>query len=1049
MPIYDQRFSDDFGQEQESFYTSIEESIEKQKQRYNTDHLPKLHSSDEEGEVFFHRVVGGILYIFGKDHNTASEILAYYESILAELSENIETPHQFVFVPEFADMQMYVYNPTEQTLTLKDPAQEQSAETGASAKISSETLQEAAPETPANTGENTKAREYYDVETGIKVDFSGEIPVFTKGEDGGEPLDSREVYALIRARKEADDPRFAQHFPLRTTTDQDSKDHTKKILFKIPQPKRTRFTVFEYVIYTGLNVDFSGDKPVFSAGTHPVSSSDAYTHIAQKLREQNPQYLSYFNKVQYQDEEDRQKITFFIKTPSGQLREIEYVFPSRKPPESPHQKYLGQVASIEAEVSAAEGIRLHSTPSPQDPDYQLGQGVGKNTYAQGIKLIIIGYGNADHSGWVLVEIKGENGNTQTGWIEGRYVQEHLPDAQAIFTRRKHEVQKGETLEKILMQEYGGTYNLEVGNDLRTIAEAFANLNQDNPGVYYTKDGGSWRDFFDPAMADARRVYQAIRIKADHTIRLPSLQYINDLKKSGKLSQRSNLHNLAIEWGKGSIGFLKGFNYGLLKGAYDTVAGVVKLIYQLITGELYAMFKKLLSMSWEEIKQLFGALWSDFKKKWNHPNPHDRWFFRGEVLGQVAFEIALAVLTAGGGLAKNLAKVEKLVPILNKFNGMKKAIATATKTQADELIGKIRQAAAKRKNEIVRLSSKEIQVLRKEAVDQLLKHGGRVYSNPFFDPDYLRKLIPVMYYSSLEGAKTFGEFVAKANDEVRQLLTKAKDHWDEAEKWFNYVKKQADANTGHHKATSEALNTLWKRYEMAAQKVLSQTPKLTNAGLTAADVVKLGKLIMGNVGAKRIMGKHKLMDWIKELEKLKLKPDELKRVIEGLKSNDSQTLMGELFRLRVCQQQGWKNVDKLELGVGKTTKYFDNTSNTWKSGYERYIDIVKVGNKYIEVKYYGNLLQKEVGEVNKFLTQIQKDLKVLKNEPFHYHFAQTKGIPNQQALHQQIKQVLTDGAYRNKTSKGVEIWKNSLNKQNKPYHSVDEFITDKFKLIKLD
>lgn len=194
------------------------------------------------------------------------------------------------------------------------------------------------------------------------------------------------------------------------------------------------------------------------------------------------------------------------------------------------------------------------------------------------------------------------------------------------------------------------------------------------------------------MKPARDLYQTIRIKKDHTVRLPSVQYINDLKKAGKLSQRSDIHNLAIEFGKGSTGLLLGFNFGLLKGAYDTVTGLVKLIYQLFTGELYAMFKKLLSMSWEEVTQLFGGLFDSFEKKWNHPNPYDRWFFRGEVLGQIVFEIALAVLSAGGGLVKNLSRIEKLVPIINKFQSLKKVVITAAKSK----LGKAEQAILEKK-----------------------------------------------------------------------------------------------------------------------------------------------------------------------------------------------------------------------------------------------------------------------------------------------------------------------------------------------------------------
>ncbi|WP_299455329.1 SH3 domain-containing protein [uncultured Microscilla sp.] len=364
------------------------------------------------------------------------------------------------------------------------------------------------------------------------------------------------------------------------------------------------------------------------------------------------------------------------------------MFPSKQPKADPNNEYIGSVALLDALVNAQEGIRLHSTPDTQDSDYQLKQGIASKVYPQGTKVTIIGYGNEEHEGWALIQIVEDNGKTQTGWIEARYLKQNIPDPQAIFTKRKHEVKKGETLEKLLMQEYGATYDLKVGDDLRTIAEAFANLNKDNPGVYYTGEGGSWwRDLLDPSMKPARDLYQTIRIKKDHTVRLPSTEYINDLKKAGKLSQRSDIHNLAIEFGKGSTGFLLGFNFGLLKGAYDTVTGLVKLIYQLFTGELYAMFKQLFSMSWDDVQKLFGKILGDFEKKWNAPNPYDKWFFRGQVLGQIVFEIALAILSAGGGLVKNLARIEKLVPIINKFQSLKKVVITAAKSK----LGKAEQA----------------------------------------------------------------------------------------------------------------------------------------------------------------------------------------------------------------------------------------------------------------------------------------------------------------------------------------------------------------------
>ncbi|EAY25213.1 SH3 domain-containing protein, partial [Microscilla marina] len=663
-------------QEQNSRFRTrtIAEELELKKQRYDTSHLPQIDqlgqlvTDDESLQELSHFIHLDTLYILGEFDIAQEALKRYYESIRPELPPKVQAKNSFVFAPAMVNQQKYIYDPEKGTITLEQPPTEQAAEGG-----------HRVPEMPQGGKEGKEnektAKVYYDTETGITADFSGKKPRFTKGDKGDEPIDAKEIFTLIKRRKEAEDPRFTENFPLRTTT-----SGGEPITFEIPHPKRTHYTEFEYLIYTGVSADFSGEQPVFSAGTHPLSTSDVYAHIQQKIKEGDPRYVSYFNKTQYTDDEHRQKINFVIQNPAG-TRVIEYVFPSQQPKADPNNEYIGSVALLDALVNAKEGIRLHSTPDTQDNDYQLKQGIASKVYPQGTQVTIIGYGNEEHEGWALIQIVEDSGKTQTGWIEARYLKQNIPDPQAIFTKRKHEVKKGETLEKLLIQEYGATYDLKVGDDLRTIAEAFANLNKDNPGVYYTGEGGSWwRDLLDPSMKPARDLYQTIRIKQDHTVRLPSTEYIDDLKKAGKLSQRSDIHNLAIEFGKGSTGFLLGFNFGLLKGAYDTVTGLVKLIYQLFTGELYAMFKQLFSMSWDDVQKLFGKILGDFEKKWNAPNPYDKWFFRGQVLGQIVFEIALAILSAGGGLVKNLSRIEKLVPIINKFQSLKKVVITAAKSK---------------------------------------------------------------------------------------------------------------------------------------------------------------------------------------------------------------------------------------------------------------------------------------------------------------------------------------------------------------------------------
>ncbi|EAY28340.1 SH3 domain-containing protein [Microscilla marina] len=850
-------------QEQNSGFRvrTIAEELELKKQRYDTSHLPQIDqlgqlvTDDESLQELSHFIHLDTLYILGEFDIAQEALKRYYESIRPELPPKVQAKNSFVFAPAMVNQQKYIYDPEKGTITLEQPPTEQAAEGG-----------HRVPEMPQGGKEGKEnektAKVYYDTETGITADFSGKKPRFTKGDKGDEPIDAKEIFILIKRRKEAEDPRFTENFPLRTTT-----SGGEPITFEIPHPKRTHYTEFEYLIYTGVSADFSGEQPVFSAGTHPLSTSDVYAHIQQKIKEGDPRYVSYFNKTQYTDDEHRQKINFVIQNPAG-TRVIEYVFPSQQPKADPNNEYIGSVALLDALVTAKEGIRLHSTPDTQDNDYQLKQGIASKVYPQGTKVTIIGYGNEEHEGWALIQIVDDSGKTQTGWIEARYLKQNIPDPQAIFTKRKHEVKKGETLEKLLIQEYGATYDLKVGDDLRTIAEAFANLNKDNPGVYYTGEGGSWwRDLLDPSMKPARDLYQTIRIKKDHTVRLPSTEYINDLKKAGKLSQRSDIHNLAIEFGKGSTGFLIGFNYGLLKGAYDTVTGLVKLIYQLFTGELYAMFKQLFSMSWDDVQKLFGKILGDFEKKWNAPNPYDRWFFRGQVLGQIVFEIALAIVSAGGGIVKNLARIEKLVPIINKFQSLKKVIATATKTKVDDVLDKVKKAAKNRSDEITKLSKADISSLRKKATQDLLKLSQRMYSNPFFDWEYLSAFSKTAYYHILEGVKSFEEFVRKLSDDLAKQLGDA-DKLKTAEELFNKIQQNKGLDEAaifkilkSHQVSKMGVQLLNKLDDIPALGKFLSTKKLDDI---VDDLVKLGWEPMRKEGSfiKQVGKKRFILVWNK-------------------------------------------------------------------------------------------------------------------------------------------------------------------------------------------
>ena len=377
---------------------------------------------------------------------------------------------------------------------------------------------------------------------------------------------------------------------------------------------------------------------------------------------------------------------------------------------------VNQYASIPfystAEVTPELGIRLHTTPSPQDPDYVSKTGRASDHLVQprGSKVTITGIGVEPHKGWAKVMIK----TGETGWIEARFLSSSIPLPKAnksakedtkpkkdSLTKELHHIEAGDTLEG-LIKNYYKDYNYQTGNDRRTIAHAFYILNEDSPGVRLTGDYES--SFFKDAVLDrgfagSREIYGRIQLFQGYWVRFPTTAYINMQRSMGAVSTRADWKNQAIAIGRGIQGFYEGVHIGFLQAGVDMVVDLWDLVKDIFTGaifekgyDLVMQFIDLYEQEgiagiWRVVSGFFKGIYKSFVDSWNNPNPRERWKFIGKIVGMILFEIALAFLTAGAGTAAKwsarIAKAMKKFPALTKIvnagsKGLQKVKGTAGK-----------------------------------------------------------------------------------------------------------------------------------------------------------------------------------------------------------------------------------------------------------------------------------------------------------------------------------------------------------------------------------
>ncbi|TDE95085.1 SH3 domain-containing protein [Occultella glacieicola] len=273
-----------------------------------------------------------------------------------------------------------------------------------------------------------------------------------------------------------------------------------------------------------------------------------------------------------------------------------------------------------------------------------------------------------------------------GWINKDFLALDPPDSQA----RIHHITE-DNLTTILKNEYvdRGLWKLETGNDYTTLAAAVVVANSGRKGVFVDwdaaekyKEENPLKAWLDPWMIDNFAIYHGSIVLTGHNIWLPSTAYVRALQASGVIGSRPGWINAAVDVGKTLAGFTAGQVAGLfgsiwdtLTGLWDLAAGIVDTIRGALDGSLFAaisdIYDTIVGLTLEDAQRIVAELvtmgqgaFADFKRKWNHPDAYQQWFFKGYLVGAIALEVILAIFTGGASLAaKVLAKIGKYLPKL--------------------------------------------------------------------------------------------------------------------------------------------------------------------------------------------------------------------------------------------------------------------------------------------------------------------------------------------------------------------------------------------------
>jgi hypothetical protein len=318
-------------------------------------------------------------------------------------------------------------------------------------------------------------------------------------------------------------------------------------------------------------------------------------------------------------------------------------------------------------IRPVKGINLYAKPN-------LSSKLTDKVYHQNMEVVVTAIYTINRE-WIKIRMNDGN----VGWVPEYYVLVEIPNVTLLgLTKAKHIVKENEDLDT-LVKYYYPNYEIDLGNDRRTIIHAFSILNEGNPAVYYEGESDSWwRDkVLDRDMAETRRIYSSIRLRANRIILFPNEIYIQELRRLGVVGVRPKWKNEVIRIGEQIVGFLKGVAQGFIEAGIDTIKDLWDFLKAIVTGKILEQaydlineFRKYsldsaLSKVWSLIKEIVGQKFDEIVRELDSKNPFKQYQSIGRIIGNILFEVVVFIVTSGTSLVSKISKSGKLANLMEK------------------------------------------------------------------------------------------------------------------------------------------------------------------------------------------------------------------------------------------------------------------------------------------------------------------------------------------------------------------------------------------------
>lgn len=429
----------------------------------------------------------------------------------------------------------------------------------------------------------------------------------------------------------------------------------------------------------------------------PMDSREAYTFIQQEINAGNSAFKNLFPRMQVDDVGKVPRFTIPNDKHHKKYKYYNYHFdPNWMANFEEVENFEGKKVNTPGKVY--QRLRVYEKPSTNSEVIQ-GNFFNLFTLPRFLQahehVTIIAHGNEEHNDWVKIR----TADGVEGWIGEIYINTgKLPLLKDQFTKHHIKIQSGDYLIKYLNRTY--KYK-DIGFDNHDYAMAVNILNSGNGAIYH--DGSdvslyeifvlAGKDVVDGERTNVRVNLRTIKLKEGKTLRLPTDEYVRQLRESGAIGTRSDFKNSLIYGMRATKGLFTGVQDGFITAGTDAVTGLWEMIKGLFSGQLFAdlkqMYEAFMKMTWTELKdtllQVFGDLIRDFLDQLDTQNVEDKYYAIGRLVGAIVFEIVVAVVTGGSGnVISALEKFDKL----KKFTGFVRRVETGlskVKSKAKDLL----------------------------------------------------------------------------------------------------------------------------------------------------------------------------------------------------------------------------------------------------------------------------------------------------------------------------------------------------------------------------